>query len=95
MLPLPGEFYKTQSLSVGSNKQSIMHVRLSRKFDYLWVDYEYLSLGDSDFAVTQLISVSVSISSVERVIVLWEKLLDILHIIIFVNLFLSKHMPLD
>ena len=72
-----------------------MLVRLSRKFNYLWVDYEYFSLGDPEFAVTQLISVSVSKSSVERVIVLWEKLLDILHIIIFVNLFLSKHMPLD
>ena len=66
-----------------------MLARYQAKFEYLWVDYEYLSLGDSEFAVTQLISISVSKSSVERVVVLWEKFLDILHIITFVNLFLS------
>ena len=57
-----------------------MHVKQSCMSDYLWIDNEYLSLGDSEFPVTQLIGVSVPKSSVERVIVLWEKLLDILHI---------------
>lgn len=71
-----------------------MLVRYQEKFDYLRIDYEYLPLGDSEFAVTQLISVSVSKSSVERVVVLWEEFLDILHIT-YVNMFLSKHMPLD
>lgn len=56
---------------------------------YLWIDYENLALWDSKFSVTQLIGVSVSKSSVERVVILWEEFPNILHIS-FVNLFLSQ-----
>jgi len=63
-------------------KQNNHACQILEDCEYLWVDYEYLSLWDSEFSVTQLICVSISKSGIERVVIRWEEFPDILHITI-------------
>lgn len=49
-----------------------------QELDYLGVDYEDLSLWNSNSSVTEFISVSVAKSRVKRVIIRREQSLDIL-----------------